>query len=74
MVSHFVQPHAARHRILVHREGSAKAAAFIRPQWLDETNATHTGKQIHYDGARDAECILQIVGIGPATSTSAEEK
>jgi hypothetical protein len=35
---------------------------------------THFGKQIHYDGARDAECILQIVGIGPATSTSAEEK
>jgi hypothetical protein len=35
---------------------------------------THTGKQIHYDGARDAECILQIVGMGPATSTQAEEK
>ena len=35
---------------------------------------THFGKQIHYDGARDAECILQIVGMGPATSTAAEEK
>ena len=35
---------------------------------------THFGKQIHYDGAKDAECILQIVGIGPATSTQAEEK
>jgi hypothetical protein len=35
---------------------------------------THYGKQIHYDGARDAECILQIVGIGPATNTPAEEK
>ena len=35
---------------------------------------THPGKQIHYDGARDAECILEIVGMGPATSTPAEEK
>ena len=32
---------------------------------------THFGKQIHYDGAKDEEVILQIVGIGPATSTSA---
>jgi hypothetical protein len=32
---------------------------------------THYGKEIHYDGARDTECILQIVGIGPATSTQA---
>ena len=35
---------------------------------------THYGKQIHYDGAKDAECILQIVGIGPATSTSLQKK
>jgi hypothetical protein len=35
---------------------------------------THFAKEIHYDGARDAECILEIVGIGPAASTPAEEK
>ena len=35
---------------------------------------THFGKEIHYDGARDAECILEIVGMGPATATQAEEK
>ena len=35
---------------------------------------THFGKQIHYDGARDGECVLQIVGMGPATSTPAEVK
>ena len=35
---------------------------------------THPGKQIHYDGAKEAECVLEIVGIGPATSTGAEEK
>ena len=34
----------------------------------------HFANQIHYDGAKDAECILQIVGIGPATSMPAEEK
>jgi hypothetical protein len=35
---------------------------------------THYGKQIHYDGARDGEVILEIVGMGPATSTAAEAK
>jgi hypothetical protein len=35
---------------------------------------THYGKEIHYDGAKDGDAILQIVGIGPATSTSAETK
>jgi hypothetical protein len=34
----------------------------------------HFANEIHYDGARDAECILQIVGIGPATSMPAEQK
>lgn len=34
----------------------------------------HTGKEIHYDGARDTECVLQIVGMGPSTSTAAEQK
>jgi len=35
---------------------------------------THFAKQIHYDGAKDAECILQIVGMGPAPSIPAEAK
>ncbi len=34
----------------------------------------HAGKEIHYDGARDEPCVLQIVGMGPATSTPAEAK
>jgi hypothetical protein len=34
----------------------------------------HYGKQIHYDGAKDGECVLEIVGEGPATATPAEEK
>lgn len=35
---------------------------------------THYGGQPHYDGAKDGDVVLQIVGIGPATSTSKEEK
>jgi hypothetical protein len=34
----------------------------------------HFGKQIHYDGAKDEECVLEIVGMGPAASTNAEIK
>ena len=35
---------------------------------------THFGKQIHYDGAKDSEAVLEIVGEGPATATPAEIK
>jgi hypothetical protein len=38
------------------------------------TTVIHTGKQVHYDGAKQGEAILLIHGIGPATSTLAEEK
>ena len=35
---------------------------------------THFGKQVHYDGAKDEETVLEIVGEGPATVTPAETK
>ena len=35
---------------------------------------THYAKEIHYDGAKDEACILEIVGMGPAQSIPAEEK
>ncbi|HEY6273064.1 MAG TPA: cupin domain-containing protein [Terriglobales bacterium] len=35
---------------------------------------THFGKQIHFDGAKDEETVLEIVGEGPATATPAEAK
>jgi hypothetical protein len=35
---------------------------------------THFANEIHYDGAKDEDVILQIVGMGPATSTAAEQK
>ena len=34
----------------------------------------HFGKQVHYDGAKDEDAMLEIVGEGPATSTPAEIK
>ncbi len=34
---------------------------------------THFGKQVHWDGAKDEDAVLIIVGDGPATSTRAEE-
>jgi hypothetical protein len=35
---------------------------------------THFGKQIHYDGAKNEETVLEIVGEGPATLIPAETK
>jgi quercetin dioxygenase-like cupin family protein len=35
------------------------------------TVVTDYGNQIHYDGAKDEECTLEIVGMGPATSVPA---
>ena len=34
----------------------------------------HTGKEIHYDGAKEGDAVLQILGMGPATSNPAEKK
>jgi hypothetical protein len=38
------------------------------------TFVTHYGKQVHFDGAKDEEAILLIVGDGPETPTPAETK
>lgn len=35
---------------------------------------THYAKEVHYDGAKDGDVILEIVGMGPETPTSAEDK
>ena len=43
---------------------SVKAGSFV----------THTAKQIHYDGAKDGDVILEIVGMGPETPIEAEDK
>jgi len=38
------------------------------------TFVKHFAKEIHYDGAKDVDTVLEIVGMGPATSTPAETK
>jgi quercetin dioxygenase-like cupin family protein len=37
------------------------------------TFVTHYGQQVHYDGAKDGDVVLEIVGEGPATPTPAEQ-
>ena len=34
----------------------------------------HYANQIHYDGAKEGDVIIQVSGMGPATSTPAEKK
>ena len=38
------------------------------------TYIVHHAKGIHYDGAKDGDTIISLHGIGPATSTPAEQK
>jgi quercetin dioxygenase-like cupin family protein len=33
---------------------------------------THFANQVHYDGAKDGDVIIEIVGMGPATMVAAE--
>jgi hypothetical protein len=35
---------------------------------------THYGKQVHWDGAKDEDAVLLIMGEGPATATSVPEE
>ncbi|MBX9711623.1 MAG: cupin domain-containing protein [Xanthobacteraceae bacterium] len=35
---------------------------------------THFGKQVHWDGAKDEDAVILIVGEGPATATAAPEQ
>ena len=35
--------------------------------------AVHHAKEIHYDGAKDADTVLEVVGQGPAPSIAAED-
>jgi len=38
------------------------------------TFVTHFAKQVHYDGAKDEDVVIELVGMGPATSIDAEVK
>src|SRR6202453_1734983 len=35
---------------------------------------THYKNQVHYDGARDGDVILEIAGMGPGTAVAAETR
>jgi quercetin dioxygenase-like cupin family protein len=35
---------------------------------------THYANEVHYDGAKDGDAVLEIVGMGPETPTAAEDK
>ena len=37
------------------------------------TVVTHFGRQVHWDGAKDEDAVILIVGMGPATNTRVEE-
>jgi hypothetical protein len=34
----------------------------------------HYGGKVHYDGAKNEEAVIQVWGMGPATSTPAEKR
>jgi hypothetical protein len=38
------------------------------------TFVTHYGQQVHFDGAKEEDAYLLIVGEGPGTATPAEVK
>jgi hypothetical protein len=38
------------------------------------TFVTHFAHEIHYDGGKDTEAVIEIVGMGPATVIPAEQK
>lgn len=38
------------------------------------TYVFHRGGELHYDGAKDEEAVIQIWGIGPVTTTAAEQR
>jgi len=38
------------------------------------TYVIHHGGKVHYDGAKDEETVIQVWGMGPATSFPAEQR
>jgi hypothetical protein len=38
------------------------------------TVVTHFAGKVHFDGAKDEDAIIEVVGMGPATVTNAEVK
>jgi hypothetical protein len=75
--NHFSKPHFHPHdRFITVISGTWWVGS--GPKW-DPANAsvpmpagsfvTHYGKQVHWDGAKDVDAVILIVGEGPATAT-----
>ena len=79
--NHFSRPHFhPNDRYIVVLQGTWWVGSGTK---FDPTNTTpmpagsfvtHFGKQVHWDGAKDEDAVLLIMGEGPATATDAEEK
>ncbi|MBS0374391.1 MAG: cupin domain-containing protein [Proteobacteria bacterium] len=77
----FSRPHfhpEARHIVVL--QGTWWVGA--GPRWDPESTTpvpagsfvVHHARQIHFDGAKDEEVIVQISGIGPDTATAVDER
>ena len=49
---------------LVHSTVPAPAGSYV----------IHYGGKVHYDGAKNEETVIQVWGMGPATSTPVEKR
>jgi hypothetical protein len=80
--NHFSHPHFhPNDRLIVVLKGTWWVGT--GPKWDPEHDTvampagsfvTHYGKQVHWDGAKDEDAVLLIMGEGPATSTTVTEE
>jgi hypothetical protein len=80
--NHFSHPHFhPNDRYIVVLQGTWWVGT--GPKWDPEHSSvpmppgsfvTHFGKQVHWDGAKDEDAVLLIMGEGPATSTPVPEE
>jgi hypothetical protein len=80
--NHFSHPHFhPNDRYIVVLQGTWWVGT--GPKWDPEHSSvpmppgsfvTHFGKQVHWDGAKDEDAVLLIMGEGPATATEVTEE
>ena len=64
-------------RVVRHFGGWAPAKKFDPDNTVPMTAGSyviHYGGKVHYDGAKNEEAVIQVWGMGPATSTPAEKR
>ena len=70
---HEDRPHSVCHAARIKRHCMPKLIRLPFNSSRPKTSVHHANK-IHYDGAKNEEVIIQVSGMGPATSTPAEKK